>query len=110
MANRWKPEEDAVLAKNVRENYDNLEIAFKKTSLEIERTVSACKQRWYGYFCVNPKAQKEYNVCFITLSNRRAMINRKTLPNNYSETYKDIISKKSNKLKSIMRRIIELFK
>lgn len=104
---RWTDKEDSVLAKNVKENYENLVIAFKKTSLEIDRTIPACKQRWYGWFCVNPKAQKQYNVCFVTMSNKKEMLNRKTLPINYSKDIK--LCNKKSKLRTLMNRILALF-
>lgn len=109
MANRWTLEEDAVLAKNVKDNYDNLTIAFQRTAIELDRPVNGCRQRWYTAFSNPDKDKQEQNVCFAILSSKKAMLNRKTLPSNYAEKYNKI-SKKKSKLQLIMDRIIRLFR
>ena len=43
----WTNEEDLVIISHVRKHPHNLSEAFKLSSVELERTVSAVKLRWY---------------------------------------------------------------
>lgn len=106
---RWTEEEDAILAKNVRENYDNLVVAFKKTSYEINRTPQSCSYRWYNCFNGNRRLMKKHNICFATLSDRKAMVNRKSLPLNYAKDYTIINNGHTNTFKMLMNKIRKLF-
>lgn len=100
---RWSLKEDAILAKNVIDNYDNLEgIAFRKTAIEIERSPSACSQRWYNVL-------RHQSLCFALLSEKKAMKNRKTLPKNYSKQFLEV-SKKKSRLKDLISKIKLLFR
>ena len=103
MANkqRWELEEDKVLAKNVIDNYDNLSIAFRKTSIELERSYNGCRQRWYDHL-------RKQNVCFASISEKKAIKNRKTLPKNYAKEYTQI-TKKRSVLKELISKIRKLF-
>lgn len=100
---RWSLEEDAILTRNVIDNYDNLEgVAFPKTAIEIERSTSACSQRWYNVL-------RHQSLCFALLSEKKAMKNRKTLPKNYSEQFLEV-SKKKSKLKELISKVKLLFR
>lgn len=104
MANRrWTKQEDDILMKNVIENYDNLsQVAFPKTAIELERSINGCRQRWY-------LLAKTQNICFTSISEKKALKNRKSLPKNYAADYNQICKKKG-KLKSIMSMIKQIFK
>lgn len=55
---KWTKEEDQILAILVRSNQDNKQIAFKEASTRIERSVSACQDRWYK--CLNNPEHPSY--------------------------------------------------
>lgn len=103
MANkpRWELKEDKILLRNIVDNYDNLSIAFKKTSIELDRSIPACRQRWYDHLRTN-------KMCFASISEKKAMKNRKTLPKNYNEKFLEM-SKKKSKLKELIGKIRKLF-
>ena len=104
---RWTSEEDHILLKEISKNMDCLERAFKITSIETGRTIGACRYRWYGYLnCTN--IPEQYGICFAVLSEKKAMLNRKTLPVNYAKDYKLMVNKK-RRLRELMKRIKALF-
>lgn len=98
---RWTEQEDNLLAQNVIDNYDNLSIAFKKTAIELERSYNGCRLRWYEH-------TRKQNVCFASISEKKAIKNRKTLPKNYAKDYVEMSNKRS-KLKELVNKIKSLF-
>lgn len=98
---RWTTEEDKILARNVVENYDNLTIAFKKTAIELERPFNGCRLRWYEQL-------RTQNLCFASISERKAYKNRKTLPKNYAKDFVEM-SKKKSKLRELISKLKSLF-
>lgn len=73
---KWTNREDKILLNNVRKNPDNLSKAFINTARLLNRTTTACKQRWYNKYANIPIENIEA-ICFTTLSSKTMSINNK---------------------------------
>lgn len=71
-APKWTSKEEDILIKNVKKNVINLSKAFKQTSIETQRTVSAVQGHWYANTSI-----KSGHCLFMTLSGKHVAINRK---------------------------------
>ncbi len=99
---KWTTEEDEILVKAVKDNFDNLQKGFREVAKELNRTISAVKQRWYSALS-NPES-KAYvgSSCFIGFGINKHYRNRK----NYCAEYSKLEPEKSNP--SIWGKILKL--
>ena len=81
---RWTAEDDRVLLNQVTRHANNLFEAFRETSRLLDRTESACKQRWYSTLLHSP----ETSMCFVTIGKGTKNANRKVVRKNTSDNTK----------------------
>ena len=101
---RWTSKEEDILYKWISRYPYNLSTAFDITAKEINRTPHSCKFHWYNYL-----SRKTDNIAFMTISNKVAIKNRKSLSLNIS---RETIQEKTRRITipSIYIRLKELFK
>lgn len=71
---RWTEDEEAVVFSQVEDCFGNLKQAFKRASKIINRTEKSVQYHWYGVMCKDPK---KANTAFMTVSKKKALINKK---------------------------------
>lgn len=71
-AKPWTVKDEEILIENVKKNVTNLQKAFNKTSVEIQRTPGACAGHWYANTSI-----KSGHCLFMTISGQHIAINRK---------------------------------
>lgn len=60
---KWTVEEEKVLTDQIKRNENNLQKAFRKTGVLIDRTAGACCIHWYGVM------QKRNSISVVTVRN-----------------------------------------
>jgi hypothetical protein len=69
---RWTPQEDRRLLEQIKVFPQNLSKCFTIVSEVIDRSPSACANRWYTVLSKDPA-----NAAFLTVSSRHKILNRK---------------------------------
>ena len=110
MKRRWTIEEENILLNNINSSPYNLAKAFKKTSLDINRSFTAVQSRWYGIprssTCKGTIGLRfrsmESNKAFISISSRKKTINTKVIRDGSYSNYTTVT-------KSVWKRFLSLF-
>lgn len=93
-------EEDKVILSNVESNIHNLHLSFKKSAEELNLTYYQVYWRYYRHL-------RYTATCFLTVSERRAFLNRKVIRESDIDKFK---SAKPSLVKRIINNIKKLIK
>lgn len=75
---RWTEMEEKILISHIKENPDNLKLAFIEASNELNRSIPSVIQKWY---CGKNSLKNRCGKVFMTCSSRKASINSKVCTN-----------------------------
>jgi hypothetical protein len=70
---RWSTEEEQVVIDLIIQNPNNLNKAFRRAAIILNRTPYSCKLRWYKYL----SKRETTPVCFVTIGKKNKSINSK---------------------------------
>lgn len=93
---RWSKEEEQVLLNCVRENPINLSKAFREATIELDRPLTSCKNRWY-------QKLNKTEVCFVTIGTRTKNKNRKIVAVNTSDNTENIKVTVWDRIKKLLK-------
>lgn len=77
---KWTEDEEKVVISKIEENPNNLQKAFRETSLEIGRTLAAIEYRWY-----QGGLRERSGKLFMTYGRKGTLNNRKNVSSNTSD-------------------------
>jgi thymidylate synthase len=76
---RWTEEDDNQFLKIIQENVDNRNKAFFIASKKLDRTIDACRLRWYSVLS-NPTNPHYKGTIFLLHSRKTYYTNKSTMP------------------------------
>lgn len=101
---RWTDKEDDILEEIVIQNESHIVKGLQIAALQLNRSFTATRYRWYNVL-TNPEHPKyRGNACFMVISKSKHLINRKI----YKENYK--VKPESHNNNTIFKRILNIFK
>lgn len=78
---RWTVEEDRVLVDQIKRNANNIRRGLRNSARLLERTFSACENRWYSVILKS----EDTAVCLATIGYKTKNINRKVVSEHTSD-------------------------